>query len=190
MGSTVTFLPPVGNPPTGPYSSLAPSLPLPPALNSLASPREGESQGRMERAKGGWRESERFAQKWAMNWRAVPRDWQRAPEGSLKYPRVSRAAASGWSCLPGGWGTKWAQSGHGCTKAPLGTLGKLLFGEGCWTVLRAWPFLSCECVCVFMCLWGLPLFLPASPPLHLPILLPSFSFSQTTSTPSKCCLSK
>lgn len=48
---TVTFLSLVGNPPTGPYSSLAPSLPLPAALDSLASPREGESQGRMERGR-------------------------------------------------------------------------------------------------------------------------------------------
>lgn len=60
----------------------------------------------------------------------------------MKYPRVSRAAASGWFCRPGGWGTKWMQSGHGFTKAPLGTFRKLLFGEGCWIVFRAWPFLT------------------------------------------------
>lgn len=142
---TASFLPVVVNPPTGPFSSLAPSLPLSPTLDFLASRWEGGSQGRMEKGRKKDLPKSRW---WIGAWSRVI-DSRRGVGGSLKYPRVCRAAASGRSCQPGGWGPKWVFPGHGLMKAPLGTFGKLclMFGKGCRGVFRAWPFLAAR-VCV------------------------------------------
>lgn len=78
----------------------------------------------------------------------------RAQEGgSLGYPRVCWAAAPGWSRMVphARWlGLQWGapKPGHkeGSAKELLGKL-SLMFGEGCWSVFMAWPFLNYKCVC-------------------------------------------
>lgn len=93
---TAPWLTPVVDPPTGPFSSALPSLPLPPPLDLLVSPWEGD------RAKGEWRKAEGSAHEWVMDARAAPTD---GGGGRGRKPGVPKSllGCGPWKVLQAQW---------------------------------------------------------------------------------------
>lgn len=162
---TASLLPLALNPPPGPFSSLPPSQPLPPPVAPWRVPgKEREAreagEGRTDWPRSGWRIGAR---------RPVNDCRRRARAGALSTQEFAGLRPQTGPGCRGGWGTRWGapkpQDNESCARNFWEAL--FAISGGCWSVLRAWPFISYECVCVCVfripptpcCLYSTPSFL-------------------------------